>query len=67
MVAETMKTQRRVEEFQKISGKVEGRGINRRPCDTVDETGSLFSEQPPAEWTSFLEKMCGADGVVTER
>lgn len=66
VVAETVEMRRRVQTLQEQAGNRTRKNFSRKRRKVLDNTGSLLSDQSLAVWPSFLEEMCGGDGVVME-
>lgn len=66
VVAETTEKRRKVNELQEEAGSVTGRSCSRRRKKIMYEIRSLLSEQVLAKSRSFLEAVCGDDGVLVE-
>lgn len=61
-----MSTRKKVERLQTKTGSLAGRGSSRKSQEVLDEIELLLPKYLLTEWTSFLEKMYGGHGVVTE-
>lgn len=64
MQADTMKTQRKIKEFQEKAENLAERSHDKKRREVLDEINSFLSDQLLPEWLSSLEKVGRGDVVA---
>lgn len=64
VLAETMRKRKKIKKLQEEAESLAGMHRSERRQKWLNEIGSLLSEQSRTKWPSFMEAMCGEEGVV---